>query len=102
MAAPQGAGRRGGQLTLRLASVIYRRLLDGSVAGPAAHVAAARLRCEDLYLVVVAASGAVQANFDLREDVELSWRREQTPPSTPSPRAFGVAHLGVPADGAAA
>lgn len=61
-----------------------------SVAGPAAHVAAARLRRQDLHLVVVAASGAVQANFDLRGDVHAV-RPDQTglllppPPPTPSP-----------------
>lgn len=39
-----------------------------SVAGLAAHVAAARLGCQNLDFVVVATSRAVQANFDLRGD----------------------------------
>lgn len=41
--------------------------LDVSVAGFAAHVAAARLRRQDLYFVMVTTSRAIQANFDLRE-----------------------------------
>lgn len=45
--------------------------LDVSVAGLAAHVAATRLRRQDLYFVVVATSGAVQANFDLREEDKM-------------------------------
>lgn len=50
-----------------------------SVARLAAHVAAARLRCEDLDFVVVTSSGAVQANFDLKEGAELSRRRAPSP-----------------------
>lgn len=39
-----------------------------SVAGFAAHVTAARLRCQDLDFIVVATLKAIQANFDLKGD----------------------------------
>lgn len=40
-------------------------LADRSIAGLAAHVAATRLGCQDLYHVEVTTSGAVQPHFDL-------------------------------------
>lgn len=76
-----------------------------SVAGLAAHVAAARLGCQNLDFVVVATSRAVQANFDLRGDEPGSMNngvKKELTTDFSSTTAPLFPYLSIFADGAAA